>query len=879
MTKKILSILLVACMLATLLVGVASAAPGDEYTIEFLAGTGGSISKTRETVEEDGSVSFTVTEDAGYRHNFPTFSGEGNIELSAGVYTLENVRSAGTVGVTFTELEVVSIAVTSHPDKTEYTVGERLDLDGMEVTATYENGDTAVITSGYTVSPANNSLLSTAGTQDITVTYTQDTSLKGYTYVNVSAAVTVRSMRITQEPSTLTYAPGATINLNGLIVEVRYSDNSTESYSYANTTYRSRFSCSPTTAQGSGTQSVTVTYRDSYGSADAVYTITVSSSTTSYYVTTAVNHSSYGTISPSVTNRHYTSAQSFTMTAKSGYILSYYTVGSVRHTVNAYSTTYTFPRGTTGSHTLTAYFAADSGNYTITTRTYTNESQSTSGGTLDVSKSRVGYGETFTFTATPKTNYSLDHVSVYNGDVTRSYYSTSRTTITAYGNCTVYAYFISNTGEYTISTRVYTNGSQSGTGGTLDVSRTRVDYRGTYNYTATAKSGYRLDYVRVSDDGSATDYTSTSKTLTAHGNQTVYAYFISDVTNVRSISIKTLPNTTTYTVGDTLKTTGLVLNVVYTDGSTGTVSSGFTCSPTTLNTAGVRDITVTYGGKTCIFEVTVLASVSKIEVRTLPARTTYTAGETLNTAGLTLTATLTAGGTQIISSGFTCSPTVLNNAGTQTITVTYGNRTTTFSVTVNPKVTTTYTDVKADKWYYSCIMDLTAKGIVTGNYNSSNNTYYFRPEGDITRAEFVVILARASGASLTSYTNTSFTDINSETKSWAGNAIEWAYRNGIVTGTGTGTFSPLAKITREDMCVMLDRLAAHQGKTLTATVAAITFTDAATIDSWAREAVPKLQRAGIVNGKPNDNGTYRFDPRGYATRAEACKMISEYLKK
>ena len=42
------------------------------------------------------------------------------------------------------------------------------------------------------------------------------------------------------------------------------------------------------------------------------------------------------------------------------------------------------------------------------------------------------------------------------------------------------------------------------------------------------------------------------------------------------------------------------------------------------------------------------------------------------------------------------------------------------------------------------------------------------------------------------------------------------------------------------------------------------------IGSWALDSVERIQAAGIINGK-DDN---LFDPRGYATRAEAATMLS-----
>jgi hypothetical protein len=107
---------------------------------------------------------------------------------------------------------------------------------------------------------------------------------------------------------------------------------------------------------------------------------------------------------------------------------------------------------------------------------------------------------------------------------------------------------------------------------------------------------------------------------------------------VSSIAVKTQPTKTSYTVGDALDTTGLVLTATYSDESTADISTGFTCSPTSLSTAGTQTITVTYGGATATFTVTVTkaAPIGTYELVTsadqLVAGNTYVIGST-NEAG------------------------------------------------------------------------------------------------------------------------------------------------------------------------------------------------------------------------------------------------------
>ena len=60
-----------------------------------------------------------------------------------------------------------------------------------------------------------------------------------------------------------------------------------------------------------------------------------------------------------------------------------------------------------------------------------------------------------------------------------------------------------------------------------------------------------------------------------------------------------------YYVGEFLDVSGLELSAAYSDGTTETVTEGFTCTPSELNTSGTQTITVNYAGKTCTYEVNV----------------------------------------------------------------------------------------------------------------------------------------------------------------------------------------------------------------------------------------------------------------------------------
>lgn len=100
-------------------------------------------------------------------------------------------------------VKLVSIAITTPPAKTTYVSGETFSPAGMIVTATYSNGATANVT-GYSCSPT---LLSTVGTQTITVSYTENGVTK-----TATTSVTVNRKTISAVPSqsgTLTYNGGS----------------------------------------------------------------------------------------------------------------------------------------------------------------------------------------------------------------------------------------------------------------------------------------------------------------------------------------------------------------------------------------------------------------------------------------------------------------------------------------------------------------------------------------------------------------------------------------------------------------------------------------------------------------------------------------------
>ena len=109
----------------------------------------------------------------------------------------------------------------------------------------------------------------------------------------------------------------------------------------------------------------------------------------------------------------------------------------------------------------------------------------------------------------------------------------------------------------------------------------------------------------------------------------------------------------------------------------------------------------------------------------------------------------------------------------------------------------------ADHWAKQYIGVLAGMGIIDGMGNN-----IFAPENPLTRAQFVALLAKMTdGYSSAKISDMGFTDV--PTYEWYSSYVNWAAENGIVTGMGNGIFAPDAKITREQMAVMLCNYAAY----------------------------------------------------------------------
>lgn len=164
---------------------------------------------------------------------------------------------------------------------------------------------------------------------------------------------------------------------------------------------------------------------------------------------------------------------------------------------------------------------------------------------------------------------------------------------------------------------------------------------------------------------------------------------------------------TEYFVGEAFDETGLTALIQYNTGDEETVSSGFT-GELDSSSAGSTAVTVYYDGKLAgSYSVTVKnAEVSSIRIVNLP-NTALTEGESLSLNGLEIEVTYTDGSVKNVHAGdsaLSCSPTTFSSTGEQTVTVSYGGKTASFSVQIAP----------ADRYVVSLSSSNTSYGTVLG---------------------------------------------------------------------------------------------------------------------------------------------------------------------
>ena len=172
---------------------------------------------------------------------------------------------------------------------------------------------------------------------------------------------------------------------------------------------------------------------------------------------------------------------------------------------------------------------------------------------------------------------------------------------------------------------------------------------------------------------------------------------------------------------------------------------------------------------------------------------------------------------------------------------------------------TGYSDVPADAWYADAAIYCRDNGLMNGTTATT-----FSPDNTMTRAQLCAVLYRMAGSPEVAGTDT-FTD--TPEGAWYEDAVLWAVRNSIMDGYTASAFGPNDPVTRAQIAAILWRYAGSP-----AAEAGETYTDEASIASWATTAVDWARTYGFINGMADGS----FRPNGRATRAQVAAILMRY---
>ena len=162
------------------------------------------------------------------------------------------------------------------------------------------------------------------------------------------------------------------------------------------------------------------------------------------------------------------------------------------------------------------------------------------------------------------------------------------------------------------------------------------------------------------------------------------------VKTLSSISLDTTNVNKSFTVNDTFTYAGLVVTANYSDSSSSTISSGYIVSSPDMSTTGNKTITVTYNTKSASYTITVNPKSAKTleDIELGEYQDTFTVGDTFSRP--VVIAIYDDGSEENVSLRAAVSGYDMFTPGTQNVTVSFGGKTETYTITVKESTIKTY---------------------------------------------------------------------------------------------------------------------------------------------------------------------------------------------
>ena len=152
---------------------------------------------------------------------------------------------------------------------------------------------------------------------------------------------------------------------------------------------------------------------------------------------------------------------------------------------------------------------------------------------------------------------------------------------------------------------------------------------------------------------------------------------------------------------------------------------------------------------------------------------------------------------------------------------------------------------------------------------SGTSATTFAPEDTLSRSMVVSVLYRLSGSpSVTD--SRSFSDVSSGL--WYTDAVNWAAGTSVIDGVGDNRFAPEGDITREQLATILYRYAKNMHLTDANDAELSRFKDADTVSDWAAEAMVWAVANGLISGTSDTT----LSPKDTATRAQFAQIMYQF---
>ena len=181
-----------------------------------------------------------------------------------------------------------------------------------------------------------------------------------------------------------------------------------------------------------------------------------------------------------------------------------------------------------------------------------------------------------------------------------------------------------------------------------------------------------------------------------------------------------------------------------------------------------------------------------------------------------------------------------------------------------------YLDISPSDWFYDSVERLNLMGIYKGT-----GAYTMAPNEKLTRGMLVTLMYRYSGEQLEEDWQPTHTFDDVIASEFYYEAVEWAYRSGIVSGYSDTSFGPEDFAKRQEVCKIVSNFLAYMGTPLPqGDPIEDFFVDYDSISNWALPHIASMVKAGLIQGY--DDGSMK--PQDDVIRAHFAAILCRAME-